>query len=73
MTIRLCRDCVHYQRPLLCGSEKINGINLVDGSVIERFAETNRQNHAYCGPSGVGFEQKPPSVIQMFGRWVKKL
>lgn len=64
MTIKICKDCKHFN--LSYCRHPNNGINLVHGDVSLQLASVARSkgigNSFSCGPEGSWFDPAPPQM-----------
>lgn len=67
--MKLCKDCKHLERELWCKSPQ-NGISLVTGTAIAKFAQLNRKYD--CGESAKFFEPIHTIKKPWWKFWEKK-
>lgn len=67
MTIKLCKDCVHYKKPDGCYSPH-NGFNMINGKTKLVYAIDSRsgEGNLYCGKEGKFFERKKSLLERLF-------
>jgi hypothetical protein len=58
----LCKDCVHFKELVWCKSPS-NGMSLINGEPVERFASINRLIYE-CGLDGKYFMAKEETSLK---------